>query len=770
MNNGLWGKMVRLMNTDYTKLLNPAQLRAVTSPSQYIRIIAGAGSGKTRVLTYRIAYLIEEFHVDPSSILAVTFTNKAAETMKQRVAKIVPNAADFLNVSTFHSFCARFLRHEARLISYPSSFTIFDDEDSERLLKAIAEEKGYRKSDPIIKSAIRYIGKCKLKGLYPEDVNIGKESFQGEKECLSLYFIYEERKTAMLCLDFDDLILQTIRILEEHPEVREKWSHRFSHILVDEYQDTNDAQYKILRLLCSPKTCVTVVGDPDQTIYTWRGANQGIIMTYPDVFFPCEDIVLNENYRSTKNILDRANALIAHNKKRVPKDLFTHSQDGEIVTAKQFESSEEEAQWVVNRVMELSQHGLERKYRDIAILYRSSYVTLPFERALSAAGVPYRIYGGLRYYQRKEVKDVIAYFRLLANEKDDVSFERIINVPKRGIGPGTLLKLKEEAHACGLSYYEYCRVLYDHPESEVPPRAIGKLTELLNKMEETKSQLSDNLEVYAAVLKKFITDIDYYAYLVDEQAVDEDRVGNVDALFDDINHYVDAHPESSFVDYLENVALYTAQDDLSDGNYVSLMTIHVAKGLEFENVFMIAMNDGSFPSNRSINDEGRDGLEEERRLCYVAMTRAKKRLLLTCNSSYSYTTDGRAQPSRFFSEAGLKLPKDSFFSNSFSGGWGSRKPKSSWRTVGWDDEPTFQDGDSYDPFAGSSAPVVEEPKSNDIIWEIGDRLNHAKFGDGTVVEKISDTIIVVKFDDGSKKTLLGSHHLLSRLPGKGASA
>ena len=759
------------MKPDYESLLNQSQYQAVSTSAQHVRIIAGAGSGKTRVLTYRIAFLISEFHIDPSHILAVTFTNKAAETMKTRVGDIVPGAASYLTVCTFHSFCARFLRSEAGHIGYPAGFNIFDEDDVEKLVKNVAADFGYKKGDGIVKTAIHYIDKQKTKGRYPDDIAIGRDSFEQEKECLKIFREYEERKTAMVCLDFDDLILRTIQILEENPNVRARWSSRYTHILVDEYQDTNDVQYKLLKFLCTPMTSITVVGDPDQTIYTWRGANQGIILNFPIEFAPCEDIVLDRNYRSTKNILDKANNLISYNKKRVPKKLYTEGEPGSEVTVKKCETPEDEARYVAGQIIEIAGAKFPVTYSDIAVLYRSSYLTRSLEREFASQGIPYRIYGGLRFYQRKEVKDLLAYFRLLVNDYDDVSLERIINVPKRGIGEASLATLKKEARAIGLPLYSYCKEIHEKEDTELSPRVQAQIIAMVAKMEETKKALKENLEVYASILKKFVTDLHYYEYIAEDQAVDEDRVGNVNALFDDIAHYVSAHPESTFEEYLQNIALYTSQDDLSDGNYVSLMTIHVAKGLEFNNVFIFGMNEGSFPSYRAEMDQGKDGIEEERRLAYVAITRAKKRLFMTCNEGYSFATDSRSKPSQFFAEAGLKFPVErGRFSESGNSYGGYKSKRNSWRTVGFDDDPFFSDGPNYDPFESPKAPEPEEPKSNGIIWVPGDRLNHQKFGDGTVREVVNDTIIVVKFDDGSTRTLMGTHHMLSKLPKEGAQA
>ena len=760
--------------------MNSTQLEAVTTTSQYVRIIAGAGSGKTRVLTYRIAYLMEELHVDPYGILAVTFTNKAAQEMKERVARIIGAPAQFLTVSTFHSFCARFLRAEAHHINYPSSFTIFDEEDTEKLLKNIVVDMGYKKSDPILKTAMHYIDSNKTKGLFPEDISLTHEHFQDEKVCLEIYTRYEDAKHAMLAFDFDDLILVTLHILENFPSVREKYQRRYTHILIDEYQDTNDVQYRLIKLLVNFQTNLYVVGDPDQTIYTWRGANQGIILNFPTDFDPCHDIVLARNYRSTKTILDTANKLIAHNTKRVKKDLYTEAGEGESITAKRFDSAEEEAQYVVSKIIDIASSSSPVDYTKIAVLYRSSYLTRPFEAEFAAKRIPYRIFGGLRFYQRKEVKDVLAYFRLMLNPLDDMSFERIVNVPKRGIGDTSLKILKEEATALGLSEYSYCAEIEQHPESGLSRKVLGALMLLTSQMEATKKELTENLEAYSEVLRKFITDIGYFAYITEDQGIDEDRPGNVNALFDDITHYIKENPDSTFDEYLQNLALLTSQDDMNGGNYVSLMTVHVAKGLEFDNVFLIGLNEGSFPSYRSQMEKGDDGMEEERRLAYVAITRARKRLFLTCNSGYSYTTDSHALPSPFFAEAGVKFPAEESYRKNYYGsnssyGYGYGKSKGSgWRTVGFEDRKKsfFGDGDAIDPFE----PKEEKPATPKITdngikdWRIGDRVSHEKFGIGDVVQVIDESIIVVKFENGSKKTLLSSHPMIKCIAKPGAEA
>lgn len=790
------------MKEDYASLLNDSQLAAVTTSAQHVRIIAGAGSGKTRVLTYRIAYLIDELGVDPQTILAVTFTNKAAQEMKSRVDRLVPGSSFFLQVSTFHSFCSYFLRREIGHLGYPSSFSIMDDEDQERVIKDLAELHGYKKSDPFLKEVLRYIDRKKNVGLYPEEVYDRAQpslqeafrylrengvdpdrplssrfgSFAGEAMLLLFYTEYEERKRAMLCLDFDDLILYTIGILRDYENVRIKWANRFRYILVDEFQDTNDVQYELMKLLSTPETNLYVVGDPDQTIYTWRGANQKIILNFPLAYPDYVDIVLDRNYRSTKKILNGANKLIAHNKLRVPKNLYTQAEEGADIIAKRFDDSQKEAEFIAREVLRLSDASKPPRYDNIAILYRSSFLTRPLESAFAANGIPYRVFGGLRFYQRKEVKDVLAYFRLILNPLDDVAFTRIYNVPKRGIGEASFNTLRKEADEAGLSLYNYVLALGDHPSS-LPTRIITKLILLSAQLEETKKQVNENLETYSSVLRKFITDIGYFEYVAEDQAIDEDRVGNVNALFDDINSYISQHPESSFEEYLQNVALLTSQDDINDGNYVSLMTIHVAKGLEYDNVFIMGMTQGTFPSARSINETGRDGLEEERRLAYVAFTRGKKRLFLTTNSGYSYVTSSKQVPSQFFEEAGFSFPKESTFSSVYPGGYAPRSPyggDSKWKRVGFERRPgsDFDDGDHDDPFEKKVESVTPpKPTDNGIRdWRVGERVHHDKFGDGSVKTIIDSGIFVIDFDDGVKRTLVSTHPMIHRLKKPGGDA
>lgn len=771
---------------DYKSLLNDKQYAAVSTDSQYVRIVAGAGSGKTRVLTYRVSYLVSERKVSPSRILAIAFTNKVAQEMRERAGKLLEELmgrVPVIQIRTFHAFCAYFLRLEHQAINYPSGFTIYDEDDTKKLIQVCAKEMGYKKGDDMVKEAIHYIRGKKGKGLYPEDIVLNKAASFEEKVSLQIYSLYEQKKENFLALDFDDLLLKTIYILSNDHEIRDYWRNKFDHILVDEFQDTNDIQFKLLTLLSRSDTNIYVVGDPDQTIYTWRGANQKIILDFDQTYKGAETIILNENYRSTKTILKAANKLIAHNKNRVPKDLFTNGEEGAKIESFVAPRQEGEANWVASKIATLGKNNIgpngKPDYSKIAVLYRSSYLTRPFESEFKDRAIPYKIFGGVRFYERMEVKDVLAYFNLMLNPNDNVAFERIANVPKRGVGDASLDTLREEARVAGESDYNYMLHYDEYADtSMLKSRVVNALTSLISAMEKTKKKLNDNLEAYNSVLRDFIVEIGYLEYIAEEADPDEDRVGNVNALFDDITHFIEKNPEATFEEYLQNVSLLTAQDDMDGGNFVTLMTVHVAKGLEFDDVFVIGLNEGSFPSRRSM-DEKEDGEEEERRLAYVAMTRAKKRLYLSCNTGYSFQADGNLEVSRFFSEADVPLPHNQNYygDHYFNKGYG----KNSYKSPSNKNKPhinsIFFDGDSYSPFEDEKQVEKKEKKEtppqvfNDVTnWKVGDRVHHQTFGEGDVVQIINDKMMVVNFDHEGRKTLLSNHKFLSRIKSAGGEA
>lgn len=737
---------------EFVSSLNDKQLLAVESSSQYLRIVAGAGSGKTRVLTYRISYLISQLKVQPWKIVAITFTNKVANEMKNRIVKIVPEASKDLTIRTFHSFAAYFLRQEIEVLGYPTNFTILDEEDQTKLVKDIAVSMGYKKNDPIVKNTINYIGYNKLHEKYPGDIKIIHEKFEDEKVCLEIFEEYENQKERQSALDFDDLLLKTNQILASYPLVQAKWRNRIDHILVDEFQDTNDTEYKMIKYLLKPSASLYVVGDPDQTIYTWRGANQKIILDLSEDYPGLETVILNQNYRSTQNILDSANKLIAHNKYRVPKDLFTNNIKGHEIVVRGLDTGVGEASYVAREITSLKETQHYR-YSDIVILYRSNYLTLDFEKALMAKKIPYVIYGGIKFYQRMEIKDVLAYFRLINNYKDDISFERIINVPKRGIGETSINLIKNNAIEHDLSLYEY--ISCDFALEELPDRVSKSLRNMIARIEHTKEELEEDNEIFAKTLEDLITDIGYYEYLKTQEE-GEDRIDNVKSLFDDLRHYLQNNADATFEEYLQNVALVSAQDDMQDGEHVTLMTVHTAKGLEFPVVFVVRLDQGIFPSIRALTEGGYAAEEEERRLAYVAFTRAKERLYLTYSGGYNYVVGSNLVESQFIKESGNSSVSRP---TSFNTGYRYQSRPTPQRKYGFDD---IRDDDSVS-FDDGPHIVQEVPQSNNITnWEVGDIVIHQKFGKGVVKALEGDNIIVVDFKEHGEKTLLGTHHMISK--------
>jgi DNA helicase-2/ATP-dependent DNA helicase PcrA len=734
---------------NYKTELNENQFEAVTTEAQHVRIIAGAGSGKTRVLTYRISYLISEMGVAPWKILAITFTNKVANEMKSRVDKMFPEKSQDLTIRTFHSFAAYFLRHEISIIGFPASFTILDEEDQTKLVKDIAATMGFKRGDKIVGKALGYIGKQKLLGKYPEDIKIIKPSFEDEKTCLEIYQIYEEEKYKNYSLDFDDLLLQTNYILENYPDIRIKWQERIEHILIDEFQDTNDVEYKMINFLKKPLTSLYVVGDPDQTIYTWRGANQNIILDLNKRYLDMITIVLDRNYRSTQAILNAANKLIAYNKLRVTKNLYTKEVGGEPITVNCSPSGRMEADYVAREIRRLKDYG-GYNYADIALLYRSNYITMDFEAALTRYQIPYKIFGGTKFYQRREIKDVLAYFHLIVNTKDDISFSRVLNVPKRGFGETSENLLKTEADAANKSLYEYVRDV-DPKDSEIKTSLINAAKGMVKLIEIAREDIKKNEEVFSKILEDMIWNTGYQEYLRKEDDGDE-RIENVKALFEDIRHFLKTNPESTFDEYLQNIALLSAQDEVVDGDYVTLMTVHTAKGLEYPVVFVVRFNQGVFPNMRAMNEGGYLAIEEERRLAYVAMTRAKQKLYLTLSNDYSYVIQSNLGPSQFLKESGnevLVTRENNIFRS-------NRKPER-------EKVFTFDDGDhlSFE----NEAPIKQDfdDLTNDVTdWHVGDIVIHKKLGRGVVIALEGDDIIKVNFEEHGEKSILGTHPSVSK--------
>lgn len=734
--------------------LNKDQYQAVTTDSKYVRIIAGAGSGKTRVLTYRIIYLIEEFNASPFSILGITFTNKAAKEIKQRIANLLPDVTG-LQLSTIHSFCARFLRKHYKLIGYPSSFSIIDDEDQLSIMKELFTNDNKLKTDPKIKHVLNWIGAFKTDGFQYDDIK--DRNFNPEEKIFLEYFRrYEEILISRYSLDFDDLLLKTIEILSNHPEVRETYFRYIKHILVDEFQDINDTQFRLIKLLMNENTTLYVVGDPDQTIYTWRGANNKIMLKLDQYlksdgyFTNMETITLKENYRSTQTILDAANRLIDFNKDRIKKDLFSSIPNGDKITFLNSRSIKEEATFIASTILELKENkGAQLK--DIAVLYRANYLTRELETTLGLYKIKYKVFGGQKFYQRKEIKDIISYFSLIVNPADETALNRIINIPRRGLGGILLARLKDEAEQASQPLFHY---LKENLEAiKLPSKAYESLKTMIESLEKLENEMNNKgqkQEFYLESLNRFEKAIGYFEYLAKSDDNAEERQNNVTELFVSVANFLsmeNSEIEPTFAEFVNEAILQSSQDEVDTGDYVSLMTVHTAKGLEFENVFIFGLGDGIFPSMRAVS-ESKDGIEEERRLAYVAFTRAKKRLFLSSNQDYSYVLQTNTIPSRFLKEAGIEvktIKRPEYFSK-------RQEVENQYRS-------SFITRSKED-----AKPVISTNGIND--WKVGDRMSHIKWGEGTVLEEING-VIVVQFDQEAfgKKTLIGSHTAISRIGG-----
>lgn len=623
--------------------LNKAQQEAVLADEPHIRIVAGAGSGKTRVLTMRIAYLIEQKNVAPWNILAITFTNKAAREMKERITDMIGEDNGQVMISTIHSLCVRILRSDIEALGYPRNFTIVDQNDQNAILKEAYKEYNLDKKILSYSTALGYISNNKSEYITPEHALQLASGDPREEDKAKVYDYYVKRLKQLYALDFDDLILWTVDLFAKYPTIKEKWSNRFHYIHVDEFQDVDKIQYRLIRQLATVHDNVYVVGDPDQTIYTWRGADVQIIMDFEKQFKNAKTIVLDENYRSTNNILNGANSLIRNNRMRIDKNLFTSSGDGDKIIHKTLESEDSEAFYVAQEIVKLVNNG--KTFSDIAVLYRSNYLSRSIEKMLMESRIPYMIFGAIRFYERAEIKDVLSYLRLLVTG-DDLSFQRIINTPRRGIGQKTIDGILDIARANKISMYEVIK-------NGLYTKNRNVFDNFVTMIEKWRLMLENNdLE---KLLNAVLTDSGYRAAL--EKENETERLENIKSLLDDIKNYQETYPESNLDEYLQMISLYTdrASDKPNEG--VTLMTIHSAKGLEFDTVFVIGMSEGVFPSERTMA-EGLKGIEEERRLAYVAYTRAKRHLYLTDNNGFSFITQNSKTTSRFIREIDEKYVED----------------------------------------------------------------------------------------------------------------
>ena len=706
---------------NYLSTLNEKQLQAVTCNSKYIRVVAGAGSGKTKVLTSRICYLVEN-GIDPSNILAITFTNKASKEMKERVLK---NIDDIL----FHSFCVRFLREEITKIGYPRDFNIIDEEDKTKLVKEILKDKNVDKNYLNHKTIINYISYYKT---YYYKGNYVKSIFNEEKEKdkKKIYEEYTKRLETMQCLDFDDLLLKTYEILVSDETVRAKWQRRFSYVLVDEFQDTNDIQFDLVKLLVGNANNLFVVGDPDQTIYTWRGANLNIIMEFNETFPGAETIILDTNYRSSRKILDCANMLIKNNKNRLSKDLIAFHGEGEKVSYNNSCDSFNEAELVARTILE-ERKRYDMTYSDFAVLYRANYLSRDIEGALNRHGIPYRIYGGVKFYERKEIKDSLAYLRVLVNKNDNLSLTRIINEPKRGVGDTLLEKYREMANENNSSMYETIKNNLDECRRS---EARKNLVEFFEMIEKYTEQINSGVEI-ENVLDGILKDSGYYQMIEDNE--EGERRENIKELMNNITYFELNSEDPSLSSFLQEITLFSAQDEVESGEYVSLMTIHTAKGLEFKSVFIIGLCEGVFPSCKSL-EESDDNLEEERRLAYVAFTRAMERLHLSSNYGLNFVVHSNNTPSRFIREIKECLDINQMVK--------------------------YKTSVSASSNINNTVPKKEIKPLNNIDWNVGDKLMHTVYGDGIVLSVNGDLInIAFKNPSYGVKTLLGKHGSLSKI-------
>ncbi len=623
------------------KDLNQAQLKAVTTTEGPVLVIAGAGSGKTRVLTRRLAHILTTRLAEPHQVLAVTFTNKAAGEMKDRVSQLLGGQTAQLQVSTFHSFCARLLRREAHRLSYKSDFTIFDAEDSRTLAKNCIKELGFSESQFLPKGQLRKISD--LKGQLT-----GAESFTTqasgyfETRTAAIYSLYQKRLRECNAMDFDDLLFNTVWLLQNDQEVGDRYRWQFKYVMVDEYQDTNHVQYLLLKALLDEHRNICVVGDEDQSIYGWRGADIRNILEFERDFPGAKIIKLEQNYRSTAVILKAASAVIQNNEMRKDKTLRTDTGEGDKLELLMVDSAEEEASHVIEQIMARSDpHDL----KETVILYRTNAQSRPFEEQLRRRNVPYQIFGGISFYERKEIKDLVAYLKLIANPADDVSFERIVNYPKRGIGTKTLAQIATLARVKNIPYLQVAVNAKEYPELAGKLKRLEPFVTLIGKYSDlVRSQPVD------LITQDLVEELEIIPELLSEDPIiGQTKVENIEAFIEGTVEYARANAEAHLTDYLSEISLFTDLDSYRDMNdKLTLMTMHSAKGLEYDTVYLVGLEEGLFPLQRAIADPME--LEEERRLFYVGITRAREKVCVSLARARFRFGEVEAVPSRFVSE------------------------------------------------------------------------------------------------------------------------
>ena len=706
----------------YLADLNPAQREAVLHTEGPLLVVAGAGSGKTRVLTYRVAHLISAAGAQPSEILAITFTNKAAAEMRSRVEGMLGDVARRIWLMTFHAACGRILRREAPRLGYKTNFTIYDQADQVRLVKACLDELERDPKRFVPRGIHHQISAAKNQLVGPDEYRNRVQSFY-DQTVADAYELYQRRLFASNAVDFDDMLMLTVDVLERFPEALEKWQKAFRYVLVDEYQDTNHAQYRLLQLLAGKDRNLCVVGDPDQSIYAFRGADIRNIMEFERDFPDARTIALEQNYRSTNRILRAANGVIAHNRERKEKQLFSELGDGEPVEVVEVEDEHAEARFVAARIAAYVEEGISND--EIAVFYRTNAQSRVLEDVLVRQGVPYQVIGGPRFYERAEVKDLIAYLQVIDNPFDAVSLQRIANKPRRGIGDASLARLQTYANAQGISLWETLEFPEEAGLGTAQARAVSGLRTLLLSLQSGALELP-----VAELVERVLERSGYVETLEAERTIEaQGRIENLQELVGVAQEYQATAPEPSLSSFLQEISLYADQDALrSEQSLVTLMTLHNAKGLEFRGVFMIGLEEGIFPHSRSI-EEG--SLEEERRLAYVGMTRAQERLTLIHASARSlYGGRNYNLPSRFLDE----LPDPEV-------------ERERLRPASW---------------SGYGAQRTVAPRSDVPELSTGDNVRHGTFGEGVVL-RIEPGIVSVRFADGSERQLALEYAPLERI-------
>ncbi|MHB1127581.1 MAG: DNA helicase PcrA [Bacillota bacterium] len=712
--------------------LNPTQREAVEHTEGPLLILAGAGSGKTRVLTHRVAYLVREKAVFPYRILAITFTNKAAGQMKERLEGIIGEAARETWVSTFHAACVRILRREIQALGYERNFIIYDDADQQAVVKNCLKELNYDEKKFTPRSVAGTISAAKNGLLNPSQYEQQVAGYY-EKNVAEVYRLYQRKLREANALDFDDLIMFTVALFRDNQSVLEQYQDRFRYILVDEYQDTNHAQYMLVKQLAAIHRNLCVVGDPDQSIYRWRGADIRNILEFEKDYPDARVILLEENYRSTGNILEAANKIITNNTDRKEKSLWTKKPKGDPLIHRLTGDEREEARYVAEEIIQLRYRGAS--YSSVAVLYRTHAQSRALEECFVKEGVPYEIVGGVKFYLRKEIKDILSYLRIVLNPDDPISLERVINVPKRGIGDVTWTRLEEQAATRGISVYQAMRSVEEL--SGFSPRIAGVIKEFTGFVDCLIDE-RDKLPV-TGLVERILHGTGYWLALERERSVEaSDRLENLKEFLAMTSEY-DLNSDGSLEGFLEQVALVADIDSYqSGGDAVVMMTLHTAKGLEFPVVFLVGMEEGVFPHNRALLEP--EELEEERRLCYVGMTRAKERLYLTY-----------AQARRLYGGVQYNLPSR-FLKEIF---------------------PRLTETEERDQEANEKeSPVLKIPIGNSAFqiegFRAGDRVHHAKFGTGVVVGvkgMNEDAEIAVAFPDLGIKYLINRYARLKKLDG-----